>query len=102
MEVFASRKSKYVCSALNISQTQISILLERNLHPDHWVDGDRAPTVGGRRLALLPQDRFSTVHALEEAQLTARSGWELLFHGFEDKAQGTLDWQIIVSDETPA
>ena len=65
MEAFASRKSKYVCSALNISQTQIRILLERNLH--HWVDGDRAPTVGGRRLALLPQDRFSTVHALEEA-----------------------------------
>ena len=66
-KAFASRKSKYVCSALNISQTQIRILLERNLHPDHWADGDRAPTVGGMRLALPPQDRFSTIHALEEA-----------------------------------
>jgi len=32
-KAFASRKSKYVCSTLNISQTQIRILLERNLHP---------------------------------------------------------------------
>ena len=53
-KAFASRKSKYVCPALNISLTQIRILLERNLHPDHWADGDRATTVGGRRLALPP------------------------------------------------
>ena len=70
-KVFASGKSKYICPALNISQTQIRILLERNLDPDHWADGDRAPIVG-RRLALLPQDRSGIVHALEEAKLTAR------------------------------
>ena len=55
------------------------------------------PRQSERRLALPPQDRSSTVRALEEAKSTACSSWELLFHDFEDEAQGTLDWQIIVS-----